>query len=122
MKFTWDYRLGTQSRDNGFSLIELLVLIVILGILVGVVVFAVTGLRDDAEESACPADFRNLITASETYFVRFGTTSIPDADGTPDGREQTLVDVGLVRDVSRRYDLDAGGELLLPPGSPCTLT
>ena len=113
---------GGDDQDDGFSLIELLIVIVILGILAAVVVLAVGGLRADAEDSACPADFRNLITATESYFVQFDATSLPQADLTPDGYEKTLVNVGLIRAVSQWYDVDADGELLLPVGSPCTLT
>jgi prepilin-type N-terminal cleavage/methylation domain-containing protein len=108
--------------DEGFSLIELLIAIIVLGILAAVVVLAVGGLRANAEDSACPADFRNLITATESYFVQFDTTTIPNPYGTdPDGYEQTLVDVGLARQVSEWYDLDTDGELLVPAGSPCTI-
>ena len=109
-------------QDGGFSLIELLVVILIVGILAAVVVLAVGGLRADAQNSACPADHRNLITATESYFVQFDATSLPQADGTADGYEKTLVNVGLARDVSKWYDLEADGELVLSPGSPCTLT
>ena len=109
-----------DGGDDGFSLIELLVVILIVGILAAVVVLAVSGLRDDAEDSACPADFRNLITASETYFVQFDTTTIPDAGGA-EGYEQTLVDVGLTRQVSEWYDLQPDGGLVVPAGSPCTV-
>jgi prepilin-type N-terminal cleavage/methylation domain-containing protein len=110
-----------DGDDSGFSLIELLVVILILGILAAVVVLAIGVFRDDAEDSACPADFRNLITASEAYFVQFDTTTIPQANATGDGYEQTLVDVGLARQVSQWYDLEADGELAVPAGSPCTI-
>ncbi len=107
--------------DEGFSLIELLIVIVIVGILAAVVVIAVGGFRDDAEDSACPADFRNLITAAESYFVQYDTTTIPAADATPNGYEQTLVNVGLARFVSEWYDLDVNGDPVQVVGSPCTV-
>ena len=113
---------GHHSCDDGFTLIELLIVIVLLGILAAIVVFAVVGIRDEAEDSTCPADRRTLITGVEAYFVVTDSTSIAAADATPDGYEQTLVNVGLARQVSLWYDLDADGELLVPAGSPCTLT
>src|SRR4051812_26153938 len=42
-------------NENGFTLIELLMVIVILGILSGIVVFAVGGITDKGQTSACKA-------------------------------------------------------------------
>ena len=95
--------------------------ITVLGILATVVVLAIVGLREDTADSACPADFRNLITASESYFVQYDATTIPQANASADGYEQTLVDVGLTRQVSQWYDLDAAGEPTVPAGSPCII-
>jgi prepilin-type N-terminal cleavage/methylation domain-containing protein len=44
-----------KRKDEGFTLIELLIVIVILGILAAVVVFAVNGITDRGEKSACKA-------------------------------------------------------------------
>jgi general secretion pathway protein G len=51
--------------QGGFTLIELLVVIAILGILAGVVVFAVGNLTGDAKDSACEIELRTLETAVE---------------------------------------------------------
>lgn len=119
MKLTSDRRL--DGVDEGFTLIELLVVIVVLGVLATVVVMALGGIRDDSQDSACPADFRILNTATEAYFVQFDATTIPQAVPTPDGYEQTIVDAGLMRQVSDWYDLDATGNLIVPTGSPCMI-
>ncbi len=50
--------------QSGFTLIELLVVVAILGILAGVVVFAVGNLTDDAEDSACDIELRTIETAA----------------------------------------------------------
>ncbi len=59
-----------RGGDGGFTLIELLVVIVILGILAGVVVFAVGGITDKGEVSACKADAKTLRIAEETSFAQ----------------------------------------------------
>ncbi len=48
-----------NKQDKGFTLVELLIVIVILGILATVTVFAVRGITDQGQDSACavrPAD------------------------------------------------------------------
>ncbi|MTA14881.1 MAG: prepilin-type N-terminal cleavage/methylation domain-containing protein, partial [Actinobacteria bacterium] len=42
-----------QKKDTGFTLVELLIVIVILGILATVTVFAVRGITDQGQTSAC---------------------------------------------------------------------
>lgn len=110
-----------RPSDHGFSLIEMLIVIVIVGILGTVVVVAMTGLRGDAEDSACPAGLRNLNTAVESYFAQYETTSIVAADASPDGYERTLVAAGLIREPSEFYDLDDVGTITPAAGSPCAI-
>ncbi|MGA1052565.1 MAG: type IV pilin protein [Ilumatobacteraceae bacterium] len=58
-----------KQRDEGFTLIELLIVIVILGILAAVVVFAVGGITDRGNDSACAADKKTLEVAVEAYYA-----------------------------------------------------
>ena len=61
------------------------------------------------------------MTAVEAYFAQHGLGSIPDADGTPDGYENSLVSEKYLRSPSIYHDLDADGELVQVAGSPCTV-
>ena len=67
----------SKSRNKGFTLIELLIVIVILGILAAVTVFAVRGITDTGNTSACSAEKATLATAAESYFAQYGGTAIP---------------------------------------------
>ena len=49
-----------EEKDQGFTLVELLIVIVILGILATIVVFAVRGITDKGQKSACKADCQDL--------------------------------------------------------------
>ena len=60
---------AARRNDDGFTLIELLVVIAILGILAAIAVFSVSGITNNADDSACESN-RNLVqTASEAYFA-----------------------------------------------------
>jgi len=62
-----------QLRQDGFTLVELLVVIVILGILASIVVFAVGNLTDRGQIAACDADKKAVATAEESYFAQNAT-------------------------------------------------
>ena len=62
---------------KGFTMIELIFVIVILGILASVAVPRLAGTKADAEESAAVANLRTLISDANTYYVATG--EIPDA-------------------------------------------
>jgi general secretion pathway protein G len=88
------FELIRKARENeeGFTLIELLMVIVILGVLAGVVVFAVNGIQDKGQNSACQADYSTITTAEEAYFAQ------PPGGGTPayTATVQDLVDAGFL--------------------------
>ena len=67
---------SSSKRDKGFTLVELLIVIVILGILATVTVFAVRGITDKGQTSACNTDKATLQTATESYFAQYGGTQI----------------------------------------------
>lgn len=69
-------RLG---REEGFTLIELLVVIVILAVLAAVVVFAVNGISDRGQQSACETDRETIQHAEEAYSAKR-----VDGNGAPD--------------------------------------
>jgi len=110
-----------EQHDEGFSLIEMLLVIVVLGILATVVVAAVGGFRDDAEDAGCASDAHILYTSTEAFFAQRNADVIPDADGSPDGYEKTLVAEGFLRAPSKFYDIDTTGQLVQASGSLCTI-
>ena len=76
---------------KGFTMIELIFVIVILGILASVAIPRLSGTREDAEISAAVANLRTLLGDAASYYVVKGTftgtkwteiTSVPLKKGT----------------------------------------
>lgn len=84
------------KQDKGFTLVELLIVIVILGILATVTVFAVTGITNKGKTSACQSDAKTIQTAEEAYSANTGAYT---------GSQQALVDAGLLHSVSTKYSV-----------------
>lgn len=62
-----------NDGDDGFTLVELLVVVVIIGILVAIAIPVFLNQREGAWESAVESDLRNAAPAAETYFAGNGT-------------------------------------------------
>ena len=94
-------RIDNQQtkHDQGFTLVELLIVIVILGILATVTVFAVTGITNKGKTSACKSDATTVQTAEESYAAN-GTTGLYTAN------QQTLVDAGLMHATSSKFNVN----------------
>jgi general secretion pathway protein G len=75
----------TES-DKGFTLIELLIVIVILGVLATITVFAVNGITNRGQQSACAADLKTVEVAVEAYYAKNGTypTTLAQLTAEPD--------------------------------------
>ncbi len=84
------------KSDKGFTLVELLIVIVILGILATVTVFAVTGITNKGKTSACQSDAKTIQTAEEAYSANHGSYAATSQD---------LVDDGLMHAPSTKFNV-----------------
>jgi prepilin-type N-terminal cleavage/methylation domain-containing protein len=73
---------GRPADDGGFTFVELLIVIVVLGILAGIVVFGVGRFRSDASSAACRADVSAVNAAADAYLAVTGNYPADMADLT----------------------------------------
>ena len=87
-----------RKSESGFTLTELLIVIIILGILTGVVVFAVQAFSDRGEVAACKTDIKTVETAVEAYYAKFNAypTSAQTGQAGVNARFQLLVTNGYL--------------------------
>lgn len=101
-----------RKKESGFTLIELLMVIVILGVLAGIVVFAVQGINDRGEVSACKSEVSTVGVAQEAHFAQEGKYAASIA---------ALQTAGLLREGSagRYVETNAEGDVITKADAPC---
>jgi type IV pilus assembly protein PilA len=57
------------EKDKGFTLVELLVVVVIIGILAAIAIPLFLNQREKAQEAGVKSDLKNAATLMETYYV-----------------------------------------------------
>lgn len=77
----------------------------------GDAVEVMAGAPDAADSGACDVERRTLETAVEAYILLVGAEPTEQSE---------LVDEGLLKEASPRYELTTGGTIVPAEGSPCT--
>src|SRR3954464_3414559 len=68
------HRMIKRAREEGgFTLIELMIVIVILGILAGIVLFAAGGITDRGTTASCKTDVSTIQTGVEAFYAKHGS-------------------------------------------------
>ena len=83
------------KREAGFTLVELLLIMVILGVLAATVMFALSGTASSAAVASCNTDAKTVETAVEAFHDSPGNTAdsgnFPNAStGIPSGNSQLI--------------------------------
>ena len=108
-------RIRRAQQEDGFTLIEVLVVISILGVLAGIVVFSVSGINDRGQANACKTEKATVNTAIQAYIAKNGTTTAPTIALLTSSPDQFLAESPTW------YDISGGkASVKLPAPAGCT--
>jgi type IV pilus assembly protein PilA len=71
------------EREGGFTLIELMVVVLIIAILIAIAIPTFLGARQKAQDRAAQSNLRNALTAAKTVYTDKQTYSVDTVDLTP---------------------------------------
>jgi len=82
---------GPRARRGGFTLVEILVVVVVLGILAAIVIPSVAGAAGDAQTNAFAANIRSIAEATELFYQQEGVYPEDSSSGeVPAGLEEYI--------------------------------
>ena len=113
-----------RAGTGGFTLLELMVVIVVLGVLAGIILFGVGAFRSDARNSACRTDVRTLQTANGAYLAQHGSNAHDIAALISGGYIHSAPESGVTfaDGVTNPASMSAcTGELALTPDPPSSV-
>ncbi|MFL2070948.1 competence type IV pilus major pilin ComGC [Marinilactibacillus psychrotolerans] len=96
------------KKENGFTLVELLAVLVILGIIVAIAIPAIGNIIDNAEDSASESEIALVEDAARLYFIENDGDEVTVQQLIDDGYLENLSDDSNISPDSKVvYDSDA---------------
>jgi general secretion pathway protein G len=124
-------RREEMSDEGGLTLIELLIIIVVLGILAGIVIFAVQNLAGNGAQGSCASDLQTVDHAAQAYIAQVNSAPAnvaePLSSTTVNGQTvgpllHNTVGNGNHHTIEVAPKLDAQQNPVSPPDATITVT
>lgn len=90
------HRRVEQRDDEGFTLIELMVVVLIIAILIAIAIPTFLGARSRAQNRASQSNLRNALTAEKTFYTDNQTYTVDTGNGALKAIEPALTYSGSV--------------------------
>ena len=90
MSFTRSLIARSRDEEDGFTLIELMVVVLIIAILIAIAIPTFLGARQRAQDRAAQSDLRNGLTAEKTMYTDGQTYSNDTTTAGLKGVESSL--------------------------------
>jgi general secretion pathway protein G len=95
----------TKSRAGGFTLVELLIVVMIIGILAGMTLISTEPAIESAEATKVINDLRSLKGAALLYYVDYGRWPTDAQKASLDSyMDRQVISLVMAGDSNRRYD------------------
>lgn len=111
-----------KQKQKGFTLVELIVVIAIIGILAGVMLPKYFGFTDDAREAGAISDAKSIRSVAETYYAKYGIWPTVTITGTATKGTNDAGAAGAATTVLTADTTNAVGSTIESPTFPGQVT